>query len=62
MAHEDDGFGAVVAGIFDGGECADDALVVCDLLVGVEGDIEIYLEGHCQMMHTASCLRLDVLG
>jgi hypothetical protein len=43
MAHEDDGFGAVVAGIFDGGECPDDALVVCDLLVTVEGDVEVDL-------------------
>jgi hypothetical protein len=43
MAHENDGFGAIVAGVFDGRECADDALVVCDLLVTVEGDVEVDL-------------------
>jgi len=47
MAHEDDGFGAVVARIFDGGEGADDALVVCDLLVGVERDVKVDLEVCC---------------
>lgn len=43
MAHEHDGFGAVVARIFDGGESADNALVVGDL-VAVEGDVEVDLE------------------
>jgi hypothetical protein len=44
MAHEDHGFGAVVTRIFDGGKCADDALVVGDFLVAVEGDVEVDLE------------------
>jgi hypothetical protein len=44
VAHEHDSFCAVVAGIFDGGESADDALVVRDLLVGVEGDVEVDLD------------------
>jgi hypothetical protein len=43
MAHENDGFGAILAGIFYGRECADDALVVCDLLVAVEGNVEVDL-------------------
>jgi hypothetical protein len=43
MTHENDGFGTIVAGVFDGRECADDALVVCDLLVTVEGDVEVDL-------------------
>jgi hypothetical protein len=44
MAHEHNGFGAVVARIVDGGESADNALVVGDLLVSVEGDVEVNLE------------------
>lgn len=44
VAHEDNGFGAIVACVLDGGECADDALVVGDLLVGVERDVEVDLE------------------
>lgn len=47
MGHEDDGFGAMVAGVFDGGNGADDALVICDVLVGVEWDVEVDLEGKC---------------
>lgn len=43
MGHQDDGFGALFEGIFDGWEGADDALVVCDFLVGVEGDVEVDL-------------------
>jgi hypothetical protein len=44
MAHEHDSFCAVVAGILDGGQSADDALVIRDLLVGVEGDVEVDLD------------------
>jgi len=44
MAHKDDGLCAVVAGILDGGEGADDALVVGDLLVGIERDVEVDLD------------------
>jgi len=43
MAHEDNSFGSVVASMFDRGESADDALVVGDLLVGVEWDVEVDL-------------------
>jgi hypothetical protein len=49
MAHEYDGLRAVVAGIFDRGEGADYALVVGDLLVGVEGDVEVDLETRCEL-------------
>jgi hypothetical protein len=41
MGHEDYGFGAMVDGVFDGGEGADDALVVCDVFFGVEGNVEV---------------------
>jgi hypothetical protein len=44
VAHQDDSFGAILACVFDGGKGADNALVVCDLLVAVEGDIEVDLE------------------
>jgi hypothetical protein len=43
VAHEDDSFGAVVAGMFDGWKCADNALVVRDLLVAIERDVEVDL-------------------
>lgn len=45
VGHEDDGLCAVVDSIFDGGDCADDALVVGDLFVGVERDVEVDLCG-----------------
>ena len=47
VGHEDDGFGAVVAGVFNGGKGTDDALVVCDIPVGVEWDVEVDLEDDC---------------
>jgi hypothetical protein len=43
VRHEHDGLGAVVNGILDGGDGADDALVVGNVLVGVEGDVEVDL-------------------
>lgn len=43
VGHEDDGLGAIVESMLDGGEGTDDALVVGDVLVGVEGDIEVDL-------------------
>lgn len=46
MRHEDDGLGAVLDGILDGGQRADDALVVGDVLVAVERDVEVDLEIH----------------
>jgi hypothetical protein len=44
VGHEDYAFGAVLDGVFDGWEGADDALVVCDFLVAVKGDVEVDLE------------------
>ena len=46
VRHEDDGFGTMVAGIFNGRKGAHNALVVCDVLVGVERDVEIDLGGN----------------
>ena len=43
MGHEDDGSGAVFDGILDGRKGADDALVVGDLFVLVQGDVEVDL-------------------
>ncbi len=47
MGHEDDSFSTMFAGVFDGGKGADDALIVGDVLVGVERDVEVNLYGHC---------------
>jgi hypothetical protein len=44
VGHEDDGLGAIVEGVLDGRDGADDALVVCDFLVLVEGDVEVDLK------------------
>jgi hypothetical protein len=44
MRHENHGLGAIVDGMLDGGQGADDALVVGDFLVLVEGDVEVDLE------------------
>ena len=43
MGHEDDGLGAIVDSVLDGGDGTGDALGVGDVLVGVEGDIEVDL-------------------
>ena len=43
VGHEDDGLGAILDGVLDGGEGTDDTLVVGDVLVGVEGDVEVDL-------------------
>lgn len=43
VGHQDDGLGAVVDGILDGGQSTDDTLGVGDLQVLVEGDIEVNL-------------------
>jgi len=45
VGHEDDAFCAVVDGVFDGRDGADDTLVVGDFLVRVEGNVEVDLEG-----------------
>jgi hypothetical protein len=43
VGHEDDGLSAVLGGILDCGKSTDNALVVGDLLVGVEGNVEVDL-------------------
>jgi hypothetical protein len=43
MRHQDHGFGAVVNGIFDGGDGAGYTLGVGDFLITIERDIEIDL-------------------
>jgi len=43
MRHEDDGLGAIVDSVLDCGKSADYALVVGDVLVGVERDVEVDL-------------------
>lgn len=43
VGHEDDGLGSIVNGVLDGGQSTDDTLVVGDVLVGIEGDVEIDL-------------------
>ena len=43
MRHEDDNFGAVFAGIFDCWKRSDNALIISDILGGIEGNIEINL-------------------
>jgi hypothetical protein len=43
VRHQHDGLGAVVNGILDGGQGADNALRVGDVLVLVEGDVEVDL-------------------
>jgi len=45
MGHEDHGLGAMVDGVLDGWDGTDDTLGVGDLLVGVEGDVEVDLVG-----------------
>jgi len=45
VGHEDDGLGTVLDGILDGGDGADNALGVGDILVGVKGDVEVDLGG-----------------
>lgn len=44
VGHEDDSLGAIVDGVLDGGDGTGNALVVGDVLVGVEGDVEVNLE------------------
>jgi hypothetical protein len=43
VRHEDNSLGAIVDGVLDGRDGADNALGVGDLLVGVERDVEIDL-------------------
>lgn len=48
VRHEDDRLGAIVNGMLDGGDGTDDTLVVSDLVVLVEGDVEVDLgKGWC---------------
>lgn len=43
VGHEDDGLGSMIDRILDGGQGADDTLIVGDLLVAVEGNVEVNL-------------------
>jgi hypothetical protein len=43
VRHKNDSLGAILDSVFDGVECADDALVVGDVLLGIEGNIEVNL-------------------
>jgi len=43
VGHEDDGLGSIVDGVLDGRDGPDDTLGVGDVLVGVEGNIEVDL-------------------
>jgi hypothetical protein len=43
VRHEDDSLGSVLGRILDCGESTGNALVVCDVLVGVEGHVEVDL-------------------
>ena len=43
MRHENDSFGAMLAGISDGREGADNTLVVGDFLIAVQRDVEVHL-------------------
>ena len=43
VGHEDDGLGAIVNGVLDGRKGTNNALVVCDFLVLVKGDVEVDL-------------------
>jgi hypothetical protein len=47
VGHQDNGFGAILDSVLDGGEGAGDTLVVGDLGVGllVEGNVEVDLKG-----------------
>ena len=47
MGHQDNGLGAVVDGILDGGEGTDNTLVVGDVLVLVKRDVEVNLYARC---------------
>lgn len=44
VGHEDHGLGAIVDGVLDGGESTDDTLVVGDVLIAVEGNVEVDLK------------------
>lgn len=52
VGHEDNGLGAIVDGILDGGDGTDNALGVGDLLLGVKGDVEVDLESESGMLET----------
>ena len=62
MRHEDDGFGAIVDGIFDGWQGADDALVVGNFFIFVKGHVKVDLL--CVMAVEFSFLRsrLPLMG
>jgi len=61
MGHQDDGLGAMVEGVLDGGDGADDALVVGDVLVLIERDVEVDLEREMRENSALKILLLSVI-
>jgi hypothetical protein len=53
VGHEDDGLGALLDGILDGGQSTDDTLGVGDLLLVIERDVEVDLPGTGDMLAIA---------
>jgi hypothetical protein len=43
VGHQNHGFGSMINGIFDCWDSSGNALSVCNLLIGIEGDVEIDL-------------------
>ena len=69
VGHEDNSLGAIVDGVLDGGNGTGNALVVGDVLVGVERDVEVNLgyvrtrlelKLHAQEKHTRIKTRLPL--
>lgn len=56
VGHEDDGLGAVVDGILDGGESTDNTLGVGDVLVLIQRDVEVDLFGRVVLAIEAGLL------
>jgi hypothetical protein len=63
VGHQDDGFGAILDSVLDGGEGAGDTLVVGDLGVGllVEGNVEVDLKSLLSVLCTYM-YRVEVFG
>jgi hypothetical protein len=61
VGHQDDGFGAILDSVLDGGEGAGDTLVVGNLGVGllVEGNVEVDLKSLLSVLCT---YRVEVFG
>lgn len=62
MRHQDHGLGAGFDGMLDGGEGTDDALVVGDVGIGVEGDVEVDLFAMLEIASSGAGSSLDLRG